>query len=129
MKAQAGGQLITLRPQRQRHQKQRWREAGDIFEFRDEVRSQRGPKSPTTRWLLIALSLWCNGDERRCWPSQQTLARQTGLSLRAVKRHLQIADDEGWLFRSQRRKKGKAWKYTVYELTLPVDGGDVGAPT
>ncbi len=129
MKAQVGGQFIPLRPQRQRHQKQRSREAADVYEFRDEVRSPRGPKSPTTRWLLIAISLWCNGDERRCWPSQQTLARQTSLSLRAIKRHLKIADNEGWLFRSQRRKKGKAWKYTVCELTLPVDGDDRNVPT
>ncbi len=114
--------VVPLR-RRARHQreKKRWRETDNLFEWRDAVRSECGPRSPVRRLVLLTLSLWINPGERQCWPSQQTLARQTALSLRAVKDHLQLADDEGWIFRTRKRAKGKVWAQTYYELTIPVD--------
>jgi DNA-binding MarR family transcriptional regulator len=112
--------LRTAGPSRQWCEKKPWREASDVYEWRDAIRSERGPPSPTTRLVLICLSLWINRNERQCWPSQKTLARHTGLSLRTVKQHLALADDEGWIFRERKRRTGRRWAQTFYEMTIPV---------
>jgi DNA-binding transcriptional MocR family regulator len=73
--------------------------------------------------VLLALSLWIKQGERACYPSQERLAQDTALSIRAIKHHLQLADDEGWIYRTRRRKRPKDWGYTVYEPTIPIQQG------
>ena len=110
--------------------KRPWREVAHVREWRDAIRHEYGPPSPITRLVLLALSLWIKSGERSCWPSQKLLARQTALSLRSVKHHLELADDDGWILRTRRHRSPDGWGYHVYEPTIPVvEQGATGAPS
>jgi hypothetical protein len=123
MRSRAAAVVLLPRREPRKKERARWREALDVFEWRDAIRSARGPSNPTTRLVLLNLSLWINPGEMSCYPSQETQARQTGLSLRAVKHHLQLADHGGWIYRSKKRTRGKQWALSFYEPTIPVEDG------
>ena len=88
-----------------------------VLRWRKMIASERGPASPTTRHVLLTLSVYMdqNGD---CFPSTRELARATGLSERAVCTHLEIACNAGWIDR-QLAGSGQAWKRMTYQATLP----------
>lgn len=55
-----------------------------------------------------------------CFPSTETLARETGLSERCVCTHLERAIDNGWLSRERARFGGQRWRRNSYQATIPI---------
>ena len=87
------------------------------FRWEREVISKRGPANPTTRLVMLTLATY-TGRDLVAYPSAMTLAAATALTERAVRTHLDIAEQEGWIRRTL-RGEGKGWRNYVYTLSLP----------
>lgn len=83
------------------------------------IASTEGPKSPTTRHVLLTLSLHMDKEGGSCFPSTKTLSVETGLSERVICQHLTIATNDRWINRSLAHKSGQAWKRNQYQAILP----------
>lgn len=66
-------------------------------------------------------------DGQGAFPSEDTLAKETGLTDKAVRKHLKIGAETGWIGRKLFRDKGKDWAGYRYWATLPK-GIDVPEP-
>jgi DNA-binding transcriptional ArsR family regulator len=74
--------------------------------WRESIRDSNLPR--TTKHVALVLSLRMNED-LVCWPSQLTIAHEAGLTDRAVRKHLKILRDGGWL---SRRRTGRSDRYS-----------------
>jgi|GEM_PF-5191686 len=101
---------------------------------------------PTTRHVLLTLSIFMDETGASCFPSVEDLVAATGLSKRAVLTHLTAACDGGWLERRRHGFRGQKWRRLEYEPLWPdrdadrreidagadreqaVEGGERGAP-
>ena len=83
------------------------------------IASEHGPTDPTTRLVLMTLSLHMNQLGEQAFPSQRLLATRSGLSERSVRAHLQIAEREGWVQRFSKRPKGQGWALHEYGASVP----------
>ena len=90
-----------------------------LFNWRWALASGDGPESPTTRHVLLTLSVHMGLAGDRAHPSEACLAEETGLSERAVGIHLQKAVDVGWSAR-KRRRNGRAWAQYDYQAVIPA---------
>lgn len=75
--------------------------------------------APTTRHVLLTLSCYMNDMGGGCYPTQEDLAKASGLSDRAVRTHLEIAETQGWLKRSEHGFRGQRWRNTEYWALWP----------
>jgi pyocin large subunit-like protein len=66
--------------------------------------------------VMARLADWCN-DSGVCWPSVETIARQTGAGISTVRKAIAQLEDDGWLTRKQRRK-GNRNASNVYQLNV-----------
>ncbi len=69
----------------------------------------------TTKALLLILSTYANMDGTSIFPSQQTLAKNLGLSPRSVRKHLVYAREQGFVV-WQRRQIDPGHFLNGYEL-------------
>lgn len=92
--------------------------ATGLFAWRRAFLSTDGP-APTTRLVLLVLSVHMNGDGASCFPTTKTLSIETGLSERSVCTHLAAAEAEGWIKRNLCGLSGQAWKRNEYTASLP----------
>ena len=90
-----------------------------LFDWRSAVASSHGPKSPTTRHVLLTLSLWMSVKGDSCYPSTRTLSEASGLSRRAVETHLAFAGDDGWIKRDGSSFSGQGWRQYRYAARIP----------
>lgn len=79
----------------------------------------------TTRHVLLTISCFMNELGDGCYPTQKQLCDATGLSERAVRDHLQIAEDRGWIKRKEHGFRGQRWRNHEYQAVWP-DPQDVG---
>lgn len=100
----------------------------DRWNWRELVASEHGPASPTTRHVLLTLSLHMNEHGESCFPSQELLAKRTGLSERAVRTHLDLAEKQGFIAVFQRRRDKKAWFIHEYVATIPAGLDELRKP-
>lgn len=91
------------------------------FEWERLVLSERGPASPITRAILLALATYRNKDNL-AWPSIELLATATRFSKHCIVDHIGIAVSEGWIRKSYMQDAGKAWRRSVYTFTAPYGG-------
>jgi hypothetical protein len=85
---------------------------------------------PTTRHVLLTLSLHMNEHGEGCYPPVEDLVEETGLSKRAVLEHLSKAIEAGWLVRQELGLRGRRWRRSEYQPSWPgrdvdVDMGDI----
>lgn len=90
--------------------------------------------APTTKHVLHTLHMFMNGCGESCFPSIEEIATYSGLSKRAVLKHLKIAKDAGWVEPKQHGFRGRRWRRQEYvprwperDLTascLPEDDGE-----
>lgn len=66
-------------------------------------------------------------DGRGAWPSYDTLSAASGLSRRAVIKHINFAVADGWLVRRSRSRVGKGWPSNEYEIAIPQSGAEQSA--
>ena len=90
----------------------------NAWSWRKAVVSESG-LPPTTRHVLLTLSIWMNEAGEGCYPSIATLVESTGLSNRSVITHLQVAAEKGWIKVSQHGFRGKKWRANEYKAVWP----------
>ena len=77
-------------------------------------------KAPTpdalSRWLLVVLADHANEDGK-CWPSQATLARRTGMGRSTVNRKLDMLEQQNLIMRIS----GNHERSTMYHLLVPEE--------
>lgn len=64
---------------------------------------ERKIEAPGAKLVLLALANYA-GSEWGCFPGQETLARDTSMSARTVRRHLARLERDGFIVRSERRR-------------------------
>jgi hypothetical protein len=82
--------------------------------------SEEGPPHPSTRLVLFCLYTYMNARTNEAFPSQATIARQTGLTERSVRTHLKKAAAGGWLQQSLHGRTGRGWAQHHYLATIPA---------
>lgn len=92
----------------------------DRWNWRELLASEDSHLPPTTRLVLLTLSLHMNVHGANAWPSQELLAKRTGLSERAIREHLAIAQKQDWIQITQRRRPGQAWFSHQYFPMIPA---------
>ena len=91
-----------------------------LFDWRSAIASDFGPPNPTTRHVLLTLSLHMSAKGDSCFPSIELLVRETGLSRRAVITHLQAASQAGWVGKQERpERNGQGWRRVEYFSLIP----------
>lgn len=75
----------------------------------------------TTRHVLLTLSVHMSEAGESCFPSTARLARETGLSERAICTHLAKASEAGWILKRKIGLAGKKWKRHEYVPQVPAD--------
>lgn len=80
---------------------------------------QESDLEPTTRFVLLNLSISMNEKGEGCWPSIDTQAKETGLSRKTVIVHLKKAEAAGWLRVEQIRFRGQNWRHNQYFAVWP----------
>lgn len=84
---------------------------------------KRSDLPAATRQILNALSRYMSTMGDSCFPRQETLALDTGLSKRTVVKHINIAIKAGWLIKVKRiAMSDKRWKRNSYIATFPQAG-------
>ncbi len=81
--------------------------------------SNAGPRSSTTRLVLLVLSTFMDIDGQRAYPSEEKIAKNAALSEKAVRTHLTIAVKQGWIERELKRSDGQKWAHYHYAATFP----------
>lgn len=91
-----------------------------LFDWRSALASPFGPKNPTTRHVLLTLSLHMSVKGDSCFPSIDLLTEESALSRRAVLQHLATAAGDGWLGKRERpEKNGQGWRRIEYFPLIP----------
>jgi hypothetical protein len=89
-----------------------------LFTWRSAICDSSLP--PTARLVAFAISFYMNERGGSCHPGPTRLARDTGLSLRAVKKHLVDLEDTGWLLVVDRGgQTGERRRANSYEARIP----------
>jgi hypothetical protein len=89
------------------------------WQWRELLASEEGPEDPSTRLVLFVLALHMNQQGLNAFPSQETIAKRSGLSARAVRTHLRRAEKAHWLKIYQKPRKGQAWFVHEYVACIP----------
>ncbi|KQT54587.1 hypothetical protein ASG43_03105 [Aureimonas sp. Leaf454] len=74
---------------------------------------------PTTRHVLLTISCYMNDVGGACYPTIETLVASTGLSERAVFKHIKLAEALGWLSLKKHGFKGQRWANNEYAAKWP----------
>jgi hypothetical protein len=88
-----------------------------VWSWRQAI--QKAELRPTTKHVLLNLSVHMNDAGGSCFPTTALQARDTGLSERAVCTHLALAEQAGFLKRGRHGLGGQAWARTEYYATFP----------
>ena len=89
------------------------------WQWRELFASKHGPADSGTRLVLFVLALHMNQEGGNAFPSQETIAKRSGLSVRSVRRHLDAAAKADWLRISQKARPGKSWFVHEYLAVIP----------
>jgi hypothetical protein len=88
--------------------------------FQRAVGSRSGPPSPTTRLVLLRLSMYGNPDGSRIFPSVRRIAEDCGLNTSTVVHHLRAAEKQGWIQRERRLYQDGTYGSFKYTLLVPM---------
>lgn len=89
----------------------------DLFVWMRSIRDSDLPSS--TRLVLLTMVTWIDNTTGTCFPSLATLAQATGLAKSTVTTHLKLAEQAGFILRTQRRT-GRQHTSTLYQATMPT---------
>jgi hypothetical protein len=90
-----------------------------LFEWRAAIVSIHGP-GPTTRHVLLTLSLHMDVNGDSCFPATRRLKDETGLSERTICTHLEKAEKDGWIKKMIQGLSGQGWKRHCYTPIIPA---------
>lgn len=86
---------------------------------------------PTTRHVLLTLSVFMDEMGRSCFPSIDDLIETTGLGRTSIIKHLAEAVSAGWIRKSRHGFGGRRWRHGEYEPCWPgrdIEGSSLGEP-
>jgi DNA-binding MarR family transcriptional regulator len=86
--------------------------------WKDYWESGFGP-APTSRHVLGALCDFMDNDGGNCFPSQETLAKKTGLHLNSVKKHIKLLVKSGWIKSTAKGYSDKKHRRNKYQARIP----------
>lgn len=87
-----------------------------LFRYRDYIRSDAVPRDHVLRHVLIELSLWMDMDGNNCYPTQEQIAKNTGLSRKTVNIKLNKAKKLGLIEIPKHKSASQKWANNVYIL-------------
>jgi hypothetical protein len=99
-----------------------------FFSWRSAILTSELPA--TTRHVLLTLSCHMNDAGESCFPSIERLSKETGLSTRAVSKHLGAAREACWIKTEKHGFAGRQWARNEYRISWPphlIGGGDPGS--
>jgi len=73
-----------------------------------------------TKHVLHVISTYMNSHGQGAFPTIETIAKKSGLSVRTVKNHIPLAISSGWLAKSKHGFKGAKWANNHYEISFPI---------
>lgn len=76
-----------------------------LYTWRSAVTESNLPAG--AKLIALTLSLYLTEKQTVAWPSQKTLAHDSGMGERSVRRHLALLEERGYLRREKRIEKGK----------------------
>lgn len=88
-----------------------------LFSWRSAIVTSQLPSQ--ARLVALCLSLHMNERGGSCYPSQATLARETGIGERQVRRHLQTLRQEQWI--KVTYKERPSGRRAFYAATVPIE--------
>lgn len=88
-----------------------------VWSWRQAI--QKSKLASTTKLVLFNLSVYMNEVGEGCFPTIETQAADTGLSTRAVIKHLDLAVKAGFLVKSEMGFRGRKWKRNQYAAIYP----------
>jgi len=95
-----------------------------VWSWRHAV--QRAKLAPTTKLVLLNLSIEMNDVGESCFPSTAKQARDTGLSERSVCTHLEIAVEAGFITKKFHGYGSQRWARHEYQARYPK-GTELGS--
>ncbi len=101
------------------------RRASPLLAWRKAVAAAEDLSS-TQKLVALVLSLHMNGDGASCFPSQETIAAEASLGIRAVRDALKALDDGGFIRREGGRYRGDVTRYVA---SLPSERRHVLPPS
>lgn len=87
--------------------------------WRESIASLNGPTSPTTRHILLTLSLGMGPRRGVCTTQIGAIASMTGLSRSTIIPRLNDSVEERWLIKTPVRRSGQRGRRYVYVAHLP----------
>ena len=87
-----------------------------LFRYRDYIRSNEVIKDQPLRHILLILSLYMDMDGNRCYPSQEKIASDTGLTRETVNKKLKMAEEKGYIKILKHKAANQEWGNNVYLL-------------
>lgn len=90
-----------------------------VFSFRHLI-AKRGDLLPHTKLVLLTLSLHMTERGDVAYPPMETLAQETGLSEKAVEKHLAFAESAGMLTRELLGHSARHWNGPAALAVAPV---------
>ena len=91
----------------------------EMARYQRLIFSKDGP-SPSCRLLLhVLVRFHFAGNDGRIFPSEETLAEDTGFSVRTIRRLIPELERDGWIRRQTFGIKGQQWRRNEYKLTWP----------
>ncbi len=78
--------------------------------------------TPSQRLILIVQAKHadaCDGELTNSYPSEDTLARETGLSKDTIQRARKVLVEKGWLIQTHSGRGGSSKKSNEYDLAVP----------
>ena len=95
----------------------------EMSRYQRLIFSKDGPAANCRLLLIVLIRFWLAGSDNRIFPSEETLAEDTGLSVRTIRRLIPLLEANGWIKRKPFGVKGQAWRRNEYFLHWP-DGFD-----
>lgn len=92
-------------------------EIAPLFTWRTGITESDLP--PTTRHVLLTISLYMTEKGESGFPGMERLAHDTGLTRRAVGKHVQLAAKEGFIEIIKCTGEGQGWRRNYYVPCLP----------
>lgn len=95
------------------------------YEWLDLMVSGNGPKSATTRHILLVLHIHMD-NTGYCFPTIATIAKESGRSTSTVKTHITIAKNTDWIKITKAKRPGQGWRRNDYQAVIPYKLRKVG---
>lgn len=97
-----------------------------LFTWRSAIAAS--PLPPTSKLVAFGLSLYMSERGDSAYPSNATLSADTSLSERAVREHLGLLVEGGWLTRDDRTARGGRGQTVHYTAVIPAPAAPIENP-